>query len=86
MYKNNSRDSSKFKGYSSLQLCGKLKVTCHVVGYYSYVRQEVAYYNCLTFNSLCIGLIDDQTLCSITSSLGTHAYRVTGLCEAVPTI
>ena len=40
MYKNNSRDSSKFKGYSSLQLCGKLKVTCHVVGYYSYTYRQ----------------------------------------------
>jgi gamma-glutamyl-gamma-aminobutyrate hydrolase PuuD len=50
------------------------------------VRQEVAYYNCLTCNYLQINSLDDQTLCSITSSLRTHAYRVTGLCEAVPTI
>jgi len=74
------------KVYSPPKLYLGLTGKCHAICYYSYVRQEVAYYNCLTFNSLCIGLIDDQTLCSITSSLGTHAYRVTGLCEAVPTI
>ncbi len=36
MYKNNSRDSSKFKGFSPYQLCRKLKVNCTAVGYYSY--------------------------------------------------
>ncbi len=36
MYKNNSRDSSKFKGCSLLQLHRKLKVNCSEVSYYSY--------------------------------------------------
>jgi len=38
MYKNNSQDSSKIKGYSPLQLHGKLKVNCSEVGYYSYTQ------------------------------------------------
>ncbi len=36
MYKNNSRDSSKFKGCSPFQLFRKLKDLCFAVGYYSY--------------------------------------------------
>jgi len=36
MYKNNSRDSSKFKDCSPLQLHCKLKVKYSAVGYYSY--------------------------------------------------
>lgn len=36
MYKNNSRNSSKFKGYSPLQLSCILTGTCQAVGYYSY--------------------------------------------------
>ena len=36
MYKNNSRDSSKFKGCSPLQLSCNLTGKCHAVGYYSY--------------------------------------------------
>ncbi len=36
MYKNNSRNSSKFKGYSPLQLHRKLKDLSSEVGYYSY--------------------------------------------------
>lgn len=36
MYKNNSRDSSKFKVCSPLQLSCNLTGKCHAVGYYSY--------------------------------------------------
>lgn len=36
MYKNNSRDSSKFKGCNPLQLHRKLKDLSSEVGYYSY--------------------------------------------------
>lgn len=36
MYKNNSRDSSKFKGYSPLQLSCNLTGKRYAVGYYSY--------------------------------------------------
>ncbi len=39
MYKNNSRDSSKFKGYSPLQLSCNLTGKCHAVGYYSYTNR-----------------------------------------------
>ena len=39
MYKNNSRDSSKFKGCSSLQLSCNLKVWSSAVGYYSYTHR-----------------------------------------------
>jgi len=38
MYKNNSRDISKFKGYSPLQLSCILTGKCHAVGYYSYTQ------------------------------------------------
>ncbi len=38
MYKNNSRDSSKFKGCSLLQLHRKLKVNRSAIGYYSYTK------------------------------------------------
>ena len=36
MYKNNSRDSSKFKGFSPHQLCCILTGKYHAIGYYSY--------------------------------------------------
>ena len=36
MYKFNSRDSRKFKGYSHLQLSCNLTGKSHAVGYYSY--------------------------------------------------
>ena len=36
MYKNNIRNSSKFKGCSPLQLHRKLKVNSSATGYYSY--------------------------------------------------
>jgi len=36
MYKNNSRNSSKFKGCSPLELSCNLTGKCHAVGYYSY--------------------------------------------------
>lgn len=39
MYKNNSRDSSKFKGCSSVQLSCNLTGKCHAVGYYSYTKR-----------------------------------------------
>ena len=43
MYKNNSRDSSKFKGCSPLQLSCNLTGKCHAVGYYSYTNRCVAF-------------------------------------------
>ena len=36
MYKNNSRDSSKFNDCSPFQLSCNLTGKCHEVGYYSY--------------------------------------------------
>ncbi len=39
MYKNNSRDSGKFKGCSPLQLYRKLKDLSSEVGYYSYTHR-----------------------------------------------
>jgi len=39
MYKNNSRDSSKFNGCSPLQLPRKLKDLSTAVGYYSYTNR-----------------------------------------------
>ena len=42
MYKNNSRDSSIFKGYSPLQLYRKLKVLSSAIGYYSYTNRYPA--------------------------------------------
>jgi len=36
MYKNNSRESSKFRDCSPLQLSCNLTGKCHAVGYYSY--------------------------------------------------
>ena len=39
MYKNNSRDSSKFKGCSPLQLSCSLTGKCNAVGYYSYTKR-----------------------------------------------
>jgi len=34
MYKNNSRNRSKFKGYSPLQLSRDLTGKCYLIGYY----------------------------------------------------
>ena len=39
MYKNNSRDSSKFKGCSSLQLSYILTGKRNAVDYYSYTKR-----------------------------------------------
>jgi hypothetical protein len=39
MYKNNSRDSSKFKGCSPLQLSCNLTGKYHAIGYYSYTNR-----------------------------------------------
>ena len=39
MYKNNSRFSSKFKGYSPLQLSCNLIGEYHAVGYNSYTKR-----------------------------------------------
>jgi len=39
MYKNNSRNSSKFKGCSPLQLLYNLIGKCHAIGYYSYTNR-----------------------------------------------
>jgi len=41
MYKNNSRDSSKFKGCSPLQLHRKLKDMSSAVDYYSYTHRQL---------------------------------------------
>ena len=38
MYKNNSRESSKLKGCSPLQLYRKMKDLSSAVGYYSYIN------------------------------------------------
>jgi len=43
MYKNNSRNSSKFKGCSPLQFCCNLTGKCHAVGYYSYTHRYAQY-------------------------------------------
>ena len=39
MYKNNSRNSSKFKGYRPLQFSCVLTGKCHALGYYSYTKR-----------------------------------------------
>ena len=39
-YKNNSRNSCKFKGFSPLQLCRKLKNLSSEIGYYSYTNRQ----------------------------------------------
>lgn len=39
MYRNNSRDISKFKGCSLLQLSCNLTGKYHAVGYYSYTKR-----------------------------------------------
>ena len=39
MYKNNSRDSSKFKGYCPLQPSCNLTGKRHPIGYYSYTQR-----------------------------------------------
>ena len=39
MYKNNSRNSSKFKDCSPLQLFCILTGKCYAVGYYSYTNR-----------------------------------------------
>ena len=39
MYKNNSRDGSKFKGFSPHKLSCNLTGKCHAVGYYSYTQR-----------------------------------------------
>ncbi len=39
MYKNNSRDSCKFKGCGPLQLSCNLTGKCHAIGYYSYTNR-----------------------------------------------
>ena len=43
MYKNNSRDSSKLKGCSPLQLSCNLTGKCHAIGYYSYTKRYRAF-------------------------------------------
>jgi len=40
MYKNNSRNSSKFNGCSPLQLSCILTGKCHAIGYYSYTKRS----------------------------------------------
>ena len=39
LYKNNSRDSSKFKACSPLELCCNLRGKCHAFGYYSCTKR-----------------------------------------------
>jgi hypothetical protein len=43
MYKNNSRDSSKFKGYSPHQLSCNMTRKHHAIGYYSYTQRYSDY-------------------------------------------
>lgn len=43
MYKNNSRDSSNFRGCSPLQLFCNLTEKCHAIGYYSYTKRWQQY-------------------------------------------
>ncbi len=43
MYKNNSRDSSKFSGYNTHQLSCNLIGKYHEVGYYSYTYRWAKY-------------------------------------------
>jgi len=40
MYKNNSRDSSKFKVCSPFELSSKLKVLCSEIAYFSYTKRS----------------------------------------------
>ena len=42
MYKNNSRDNSKFKGCSPSQLSCDLTGKCYAVGYYSYTNRSLS--------------------------------------------
>ena len=42
MYKNNSQNSSKFKGCSPLQLHRKLKKLSFAIGYYSYTNRSAS--------------------------------------------
>ena len=42
MYKNNSRNSRKFKGCSPFQLYSNLTGKCYAVGYYSYTQRCAA--------------------------------------------
>ena len=48
MYKNNSRDSSKFKVCSPLQLSSNLISMEPAVGYYSYTKRYQQFWNELT--------------------------------------
>ena len=43
MYKNNSRNSSKLKGCSPLQLSCNLTGKCHAIGYYSYTKRQASF-------------------------------------------
>ena len=45
MYKNNSRDSSKFKSFSPLKLSCNLTGEYHAVGYYSYTKRCAQFKN-----------------------------------------
>jgi hypothetical protein len=51
MYKNNSRDSSKYKSCSPLKLSCNLTEKYHVVGYYSYTNRQTAQKLTFFFNS-----------------------------------
>ena len=42
MYKNNTRDGSKYKHFSPLQLYRKLKDLSTATGYYSYTHRQTA--------------------------------------------
>lgn len=39
MYKNNSRDSSKFKGCNPHKISCSVTGKCHAIGYYSYTNR-----------------------------------------------
>ena len=45
MYKNNSRNSSKFKDCSPLQLYRNLKDLSTAIGYYSYTNRYASFFN-----------------------------------------
>lgn len=50
MYKNNSRNSSVIKGFSSLQLLCNLIEKCHAVRYYSYTQHSQLLIKILTYD------------------------------------
>jgi len=63
MYKNNSQNSNKLMGCSSLQLSSSLTIKCHAVGYNSYTKLCWPLEKQLTHKlHICFFLINRQTL------------------------